>query len=211
MRTLALATLAFLALAAPAAAQPGAHAAPVSDEARAALQQLRTATARYSDVQAALADGYIPDPSGMCVDAGMVGAPAEAGAMGIHYFRPDLLGVALPPAPGRVNGTDGVVNFDEPEVLVYEPQDDGSLTLVAAEYLVFKAAWDAAHDAPPTFHGTPFFAMQDDPATEMDEAHEFEPHYELHVWVHRDNPAGVFQEFNPAVRCPAASHAAHGG
>jgi hypothetical protein len=27
-------------------------------------------------------------------------------------------------------------------------------------------------------------------------------HYDLHVWVYRDNPAGMFAMWNPLVRCP---------
>lgn len=208
MRTISLAAVAALALcAAPAAAQ---QPVVLTDAARAELEQIRAATARYADVNAALADGFLPDPSGMCVDAKMVGAPAEAGGMGVHYFHPARLGIAMPPAPGRIRGSDATVDFTQPEVLVYEPQADGSLRLVATEYMVFQGAWDATNEAPPSFHGIPFFVMQDDPATPMDEAHEFEPHYELHLWVHRENPTGVHQEFNPAVTCPAAAHA-HGG
>ena len=41
--------------------------------------------------------------------------------------------------------------------------------------------------------------MADDPATEMDEAYGFEPHYELHVWTHRPNPNGLFAEWNSSV------------
>ncbi len=37
--------------------------------------------------------------------------------------------------------------------------------------------------------------------------HGFEPHYELHLWPYRDNPTGMFAEFNPAVSC--ANHQAH--
>lgn len=47
--------------------------------------------------------------------------------------------------------------------------------------------------------------MADDPNTSADEAHAFTPHYELHVWVHRDNPQGLFAEFNPGVTCDHAS------
>jgi hypothetical protein len=134
----------------------------------------------------------------------MVGAPAEAGGMGIHYFRPDLLGVTNPQPP--VSGGDGVIDVNLPEILVYEPQMDGSLQLVAAEYLVFQDAWTAAGNAaPPSLAGQPFFSMADDPATPMDEAHEFAPHHELHVWTGRDNPNGLFAEFNPSVTC--AHHA----
>lgn len=170
------------------------------------LAAIRTATARFQDVNLALADGYIPDPSGMCVDAAMVGAPAEIGAMGIHYFRPDLLGITA--TEPRVDGNDGVLDFQKPEVLVYEPQADGSMQLVAVEYLVFEKAWQAAgNKSVPSFNGTNFFRMADDPSTAMDEAHGFEPHYELHLWLYRENPSGMFEEFNPAVTC--ANHKAH--
>lgn len=209
MRTLLIAAM--LCCAAPALAQH-TPPPPLSEAGQRELAAVREATARYADVNVALAEGFMPDPSGMCVDAAMVGAPRELGAMGIHYVHPGRLGIAGPPAPGsKLSGSDGVLSWTEPEVLVYEPQADGSLKLVAAEYMVFKAAWEAAgNTAPPTFHGTPFFAMQDDPATPMDEAHEFEPHYELHLWAHRENPLGAYQEFNPAVTCPAPAAHNHG-
>jgi hypothetical protein len=43
--------------------------------------------------------------------------------------------------------------------------------------------------------------MQDDLATEADEAHGFEPHYELHFWLYKKNPSGMFSPFNPDVSC----------
>jgi hypothetical protein len=43
--------------------------------------------------------------------------------------------------------------------------------------------------------------MRDDPATRVDEAHMFEPHYDQHVWLYRDNPSGVLAQFNPRVSC----------
>ncbi len=151
-------------------------------------------------------DGYMRDPSNMCVTAAMVGLPAEKGAMGVHYFRPDLLGITNPQPP--VAGSDGVIDVNLPEVLVYEPAADGSMQLVAAEYLVFQDAWTkAGNTAPPTLAGQGFNAMADDPATLIDEAHGFTPHHELHIWVHRDNPDGVFAGFNPKVTCPAADAA----
>ena len=172
------------------------------------LDAVRQATERFRDVSVALAEGYIPDPSGMCVTAEMEGQPAELGAMGVHYFRPDLLGLTGPPNP-RVNGTSTYTDFNQPAVLIYEPQADGSVELVAVENLVFQKAWaDAGSTAPPTFHSVTYKAMQDDPATPADEAHGFEPHYEHHAWIFRDNPAGVFEPFNPNVTCEHAAHAA---
>jgi hypothetical protein len=53
----------------------------------------------------------------------------------------------------------------------------------------------------PTFHGVAYDTMADDPATAVDEAHMFEPHYDRHVWIYRGNPNGVFAPFNPNVTC----------
>ena len=131
----------------------------------------------------------------------MMGRPESLGAMGIHYFRPDLLGITAPPSP-RVNGAGTHTDFRKPSILIYEPQEDGKLELVAVENLVFAAAWrDGGKTAPPTFHGVPYDSMMDDPNTTIDEAHMFEPHFDRHVWIYRKNPNGVFAQFNPAVSC----------
>lgn len=162
---------------------------------------VRKATERFRDVRVALAEGYIADPSGMCMTAEMEGRPAEQGGMGIHYFRPDLLGITGPPNP-RVNGTSTYTDFGKPAILLYEPQEDGSLELVGVENLVFIKAWEAAgNKQPPSFHGVAYDRMEDNPATPFDEAHGFEPHYDRHVWIYRDNPDGVFSPFNPKVTC----------
>ena len=182
----------------------GMAAAPAHDRhgvAEPTLAEVRQATERFQDVRVALADGYIRDPFDMCDTAEMMGRPASAGAMGIHFFRPDLLGITAPPSP-RVDGNGTHTDFRRPSILIYAPQPDGALQLVAVENLVFAAAWHAAgHAAPPTFHGVPYDAMKDDPDTAVDEAHMFEPHYDRHVWIYRENPNGVFTPFNPAVTC----------
>ncbi|HEX6534686.1 MAG TPA: hypothetical protein VF041_08810 [Gemmatimonadaceae bacterium] len=164
------------------------------------LAPIRGATARYRDVKAALADGYVRDPMNMCITPGMEGQPAWLGAMGVHYFRPDLLGITA--TSPRVTGTGTHTDFTRPGVLLYEPQADGSLKLVAVENLVFEKAWrDAGHTTPPTFEGREYFHMVDNPLTPADEAHGFAPHYELHVWTERANPNGAFAEWNPKVTC----------
>jgi hypothetical protein len=180
------------------------------------LAAVRAATERFKDVKQALAEGYIPAPGSVCETSTMMGRAGPEMAMGIHYFRPDLLGITEPPNP-RVNGTGTHTDFLKPAILIYEPQPDGSLQLVAVENLVFKKAWHAAgNKAPPSFMGVPYDEMADDPSTPVDEAHMFEPHYDRHVWVHRENPIGVFAQFNPSVSCAAAqkpnnvASAAHG-
>jgi hypothetical protein len=167
------------------------------------LEQIRAATQKYKDVKAALADGYVRDPMDQCVVASDIGRPATDGAMGIHYIRMDLLGIKGPPNP-RIDGTGMHTDFNAPAVLLYEPQPNGSLELVAVENLVFQKAWAAAgHTKPPEFQGVTYTTMQDDPATPVDEAHMFTPHYDRHVWLYRENPKGVFADFNTKVSCAA--------
>jgi hypothetical protein len=168
------------------------------------LEQLRTALDKYQDVNVALADGYIPDPSGECVTAEHAGAPAELGAMGIHYLNPEILQITG--TDPEVNGTSTHTDWNRPAVLIYEPQADGSLVLVGLENLVFEEAWIATGEPSPMLNGRPWDYMKDDPATEGHEAHGFAPHYDQHVWLWRENPNGPLEVFNAAVTCEHAAH-----
>lgn len=177
------------------------------------LDEIRKNAERYRDVKVAIAEGYTTDNK--CVTGEMLGHPAHEGAMGLHYVRRDLLGLPPKPVPGqKVNGTGTYTDFGKPAMLVYEPQADGSLELVAVENLVFASAWHAKHgEEPPQYRGTPFVLLRDKPETKLDEAHGWEPHYELHAWVFRDNPIGVHAQVNPTVSCryhkpPAAAQPA---
>jgi hypothetical protein len=90
-------------------------AAPPSSEPD--LAAVRAATARFQDVKVALAEGYMRDPENMCITSQMMGQPAQSGAMGIHFFRPDLLGITAPPNP-RVNGNGTHTDFRKPAILI---------------------------------------------------------------------------------------------
>lgn len=198
---------------AQSAAKPAASAssrprtvAPVTEP---DLVAVRRATERFRDVKVALAEGYVRDPGNICDTADMMGQPASLGAMGIHFFRPDLLGITGPPSP-KVNGTGTHTDFLKPAVLIYEPQKDGSLELVAVENLVFIKAWEAAGNRDvPSFQGVKWDRMADDPATKIDEAHNFEAHYDRHVWLYRENPRGMYAQFNPRVSCANHVQPAH--
>ncbi|WP_202884395.1 hypothetical protein [Halomonas sp. YLGW01] len=182
-----------------AMAGPATATTPEHEDITALIESIRTATARFQDVNVALAEGYIPEPSGECVRADAHGMPTELGSMGIHYLRPDLLGITV--TEPRVEGTGIHTDFHSPGILLYEPQDDGSLVLVGVENLVFEQAWAAAgHTQPPSLAGRSWDAMADDPATAADEAHGFAPHYDQHVWL-RENAHGNLEPFNPAVNC----------
>ena len=201
--------LVLVAVAAPAAAQQSAfnYAPPLP---QAEVDEIRAATAKYRDLDAALADGYAL-PMKHCMASGDEGLPRQLGAMGLHYARLDLLKPTK--AEPRVDGVGIHEDFRTPGVLIYEPQADGRMELVAIENLIWAKAWhDAGNESPPSYNGYEYFLTIDNPATpNVDEAHGFEPHYELHWWLYRENPNGPFMPFNPAVSCanykPAAEHA----
>lgn len=164
------------------------------------LETIQRATERFRDVDVAREEGYVPDPMDLCVTAEDEGWPRQDGAMGIHFFRPDLLRITA--TEPRVAGEGTHTDFHEPSTLVYEPQEDGSLELIGVENLVFAEAWEKeGRDGPPTFLDNEYYFMADNPATGLDEGHMFEPHYDMHIWLFRDNPRGMFAQFNPNVSC----------
>lgn len=180
----------------PLSAAEGSRA--YSAEENRQLAEIRRATARFHRVEEALAAGYVPTPECAAIPG--------VGGMGIHYIHPGLLGLTAP-VNGRVAGTDAEIDPLRPEILMYEPQEGGHLRLAGVEYLVFREAWEAAGNTEaPTFLGRTFDYMEDDPSTPVDEAHEFTPHYDQHVWLWKDNPAGMLEPWNPAVSCPEGEH-----
>ncbi len=104
------------------------------------LDQIRASVEKYKDINVAMAEGYIT-PDNLCVSAAAEGLPAELGAMGMHYIHPALLKITG--TDPRVNGESTYTDWSQPSVLIYEPQADGSMELVAVENLVFEAAWEA--------------------------------------------------------------------
>jgi hypothetical protein len=155
------------------------------------LDRLRTSLERYQDVTVALADGYVS------ADDHCISAASEA--MGIHYIHHELLKVAT--TGPSLSGTGTHTDWSRPAILLYEPQADGSLQLVAIENLVFEAAWIVAfRDEELVLNGRSWDHMAD-AAGSRDGAHGFAPHYGQHVWLWRDNPAGVLMPFNTNVTC----------
>ncbi len=167
------------------------------------LDALRERVSKYQDIEVALAEGYIT-PDNHCVSAAGEGLPAELGAMGIHYIHPALLQITA--TEPRVDGVGIHTDWMQPAILIYEPQADGSLTLVAVENLVFEKAWQEAGGGELVLNGRGWDHMADDPETAGDEAHGFAPHMDQHVWLFRENPAGELMPFNPAVTCEHQTH-----
>jgi hypothetical protein len=105
--------------------------------------------------------------------------------MGVHFLNPAFLGPE--------------VDSLRPQVLVYEPVGD-KLRLVAAEWFVPLAT--GVQQRPHLF-GQPF----DGP---MEGHHPLMPsalhHYDLHVWLWKGNPEGLFSPTNPGVKCPTSGY-----
>lgn len=172
-RVLPTAIAALLSLAALAPLSPVRAAPSASGDTQATWAAVRAATARYHDLSTAIADGYGLFP-------GCFSNPA--GGMGVHYVK--FSSVA-----------DGVIDPLEPEALVYEPGAAGTMQLVAVEYVQIAATWRGG--SAPTVLGRPLTFV---PAPNEFGLPDF---YELHAWLWRPNPSGMFAEWNPAVSCPA--------
>jgi hypothetical protein len=136
------------------------------------LATLHAATARFHRYEVAKDANYTFLFMNMCmVDE----SPAKAGGMGYHYVNTDLL--------------DGKVEVDKPEALLYEPEANGQLRLVAVEYVIPKAAWTA--DTLPRLFGQQL------------KLNAFDL-YALHVWAWENNPSGIYASWNPRVTCDNA-------
>lgn len=81
-----------------------------------------------------------------------------------------------------------------PEVLVYEPRN-GRLQFVAVEFFVTAEQWDATNASSPMLRGQLFNYVGAPNRLRLP------GHYELHVWAWKNNPSGVFSDWNPEVSC----------
>lgn len=98
------------------------------------------------------------------------------GTMGFHHMNRALL--------------DDRLEVERPEILVYERLPDGRYQLNGVEYIVPYTS--RPRDATP-----PQIMGQD-----LKRADRLQLWY-LHVWIWRENPSGVFADWNPAVHCPS--------
>jgi hypothetical protein len=134
---------------------------PLADKVRQALD-------RFKDVDVAVKEGYAPIPCASGI---------EGGAMGIHYVNEAYL-------------KDDAIDLNKPEAVMYEPMPNGTLALIAVEYITTKGPASLENHlfsftGTPNRYGLPAF-------------------YELHVWAWKPNPAGTFADMNPKVSCDAA-------
>ena len=146
------------------------------------LERLRDALDKYQDPYVAVRDGYFSTVG--CVqypDAGGDGkVPYKSGGMGVHFLNLQLIG----PEPDPMR----------PPILVYEPGGE-KLRLVAVEWFVPLATGVKER---PTVYGQAFDGPMEghEPLLPKD-LH----HYDLHAWLWKENPYGVFSPTNPNLNC----------
>ena len=98
----------------------------------------------------------------------------NVGGMGYHWANPSLVDPVFDPL--------------KPEVMLYATGPGGNLRLVAVEYVVINIGQPR-----PSFDGQ-LFNIGGAPVPVA--------HWTLHVWVHEQNPSGIFMPFNPNITCP---------
>ena len=153
----------------------GAHGAMTISAAQAdhiedVLPIVRRVTQPFADFNAAVAAGYSAQLTG-CMEN------PPLGGMGFHYGNPALI--------------DGVVQALKPEILLYEPLQNGKLEFVGVEYVVPYTAWTKPN--PPALVGVPFH---------RNDAFGL---WVLHAWVAKKNPSGGLFDWNPTVSCKFAT------
>lgn len=136
------------------------------------LEELRAAMERYQNPVKAVHDGYFSTLG--CVEF-------PDGGMGVHFLNTALIS----PVPDPLR----------PQILLYEQEAD-RLRLVALEWFIPLAT---GINERPNLFGQPF----DGP---MEGHYPLMPkdlvHYDLHVWLFKTNPTGIFNKTNPMLKCP---------
>jgi hypothetical protein len=149
----------------------------------AAINAVRAALEKYKDPIAAVRDGYFSTVA--CIDFPTGGSEHGAmeykpGAMGVHFLNMGLVGPKL--------------DSTKPQILLYEQVGD-KLVLTGAEWFVPTQV----SKTPPSILGHQLMGPMEGHVPVMPaELH----HWDLHVWLWKDNPNGMFSPTNSAVKCP---------
>jgi hypothetical protein len=159
------------AAAAPAGADQKAKASAL-------VKVVREATKRFHDVAVAEDEGYI-------LKFGCVSG-SDYGAMGMHFVNFPLV-------------MDGELDATRPEIVIYEPQQNGSLKLIGADYLVLAEAWDEKNESPPELMGQLFHLFEAPNRFGLPAFHT------LHVWAWKHSPTGTSVNWHANVSCDAFS------
>jgi hypothetical protein len=172
----AVATLSLVSLATSPARAEEDHSHGGAAQNNPLAKTVRQITEPYKDVAAAEKAGY-------ALAFGCVSGP-DSGAMGLHYVNMPLL-------------MDGQIDATHPEIILYEPVENGGPRLVGADYLVFADAWDKTHSSAPELMGQKFQQF------EAPNRFGLPRFYTLHVWAWKENPTGTFMNWHSKISCDA--------
>lgn len=131
------------------------------------IAALRAATRDFQSIAVAQSAGYDTQFPAGCFTS-------TDGAMGFHYLKAANV---------------GTLTVTDPQLVMYEPQANGSMKLVGVEYIV---------------PGEP----SDTPPVLFDREFQYNATFEvwvLHVWAWENNPKGLYTDWNPNVTCDHAS------
>jgi hypothetical protein len=164
-----------------AASRPTAAEEPY----KAQIDALRKAMEKYKDYKVAVRDLYLSTVG--CVHYSGEKIPHHMqypkGAMGVHFLNLTVRGT---PDPMK------------PNVLIYEPVGK-ELKLVAVEWLVPLTADTKER---PSLFGQPFMGPMEGHEPLIPKEYV---HYDLHAWLFKNNPLGMFAPTNPDVRCEGSA------
>ena len=160
-----------------------AGAALAEDVAQDQIDAMRAALSKYEDPFVAIRDLYLSTVGCVHYDGMKIEGHMDypKGAMGIHFVNLTIQG---PPDPLK------------PNVLIYEPVGN-KLKLVAVEWLV---PLSVAKERP-VLLGQPFQGPMEGHEPLIPQGFH---HYDLHAWLFKDNPEGMFAPTNPNVKCDDA-------
>jgi hypothetical protein len=172
------AVVALLGLARGGLALSPAHA---EDANKAQIDALRKSLEKYQNYEVAVRDLYLSTVACVLLSGKKIPGYAEyaKGGMGVHFPNVTMRG---PPDPMK------------PNVLIYEP-DGKKLHLVAVEWF---APLTPDTKVRPSLFGQPFLGPMEghEPLIPKDFVH-----YDLHAWLFKDNPLGMFAPTNPNLTC----------
>ncbi len=106
--------------------------------------------------------------------------------MGVHFINTANIG----PVPDPI----------KPQVILYEPVGKDSLRLTGVEWFVPLATGVKER---PVIFGQSMIGPMEGHQPIMDKE---VIHYDLPVWLYKDNPAGMFSQSNAAVKCTGRSY-----
>jgi hypothetical protein len=152
------------------------HSAAAKNTASPLIDTVRSATAQFRDINVAISEGWVQATP--CVSGPILGA------MGVHFAQPERL-------------QDAVLDAEEPELLIYEPLENGAMRLVGVEFIVIASAWASANPE----GGAPALAGHLLNFVGEPNRYGLPAFYEMHVWAWERNPIGAFADFNPKVSC----------